>query len=294
MILEVENLDLFYGDAQALDAISLGAEEGELVAIVGANGAGKSSLIRTIAGIESPARGTIRFRGRTSPACRAIASAISASARSRRGGRSSPRSPSRRTWRWARCCPAPAAAMRETMAEVEAMFPRLAERRSQPAGTMSGGEQQMLAIGRCLMGRPELIMFDEPSLGLAPALVQELFRTIRALNAARPYRAAGRAERGRIPEARKPRLRAGERPHRHVRHRAPSCSTDDRVRQAYLGVDAAPQSPLSPSYGERVRVRGSRRRRSKLLPLARPTPHHEERWREGGSPAISAYIITLM
>ena len=79
------------------------------------------------------------------------------------------------------------------------MFPRLAERRDQPAGTMSGGEQQMLAIGRCLMGKPELIMFDEPSLGLAPPLVQELFRTIRALNAARPHRAAGRAERGRHP-----------------------------------------------------------------------------------------------
>jgi branched-chain amino acid transport system ATP-binding protein len=73
-------------------------------------------------------------------------------------------------------------AMRQTMAEVFAMFPRLAERREQAAGTMSGGEQQMLAIGRCLMGKPELIMFDEPSLGLAPALVQELFRTIRALN----------------------------------------------------------------------------------------------------------------
>src|SRR5262245_2400576 len=74
------------------------------------------------------------------------------------------------------------AAMRQTQSEVEAMFPRLAERRRQPAGTMSGGEQQMLAIGRCLMGRPELIMFDEPSLGLAPALVQELFATIRTLN----------------------------------------------------------------------------------------------------------------
>jgi branched-chain amino acid transport system ATP-binding protein len=126
------------------------------------------------------------------------------------------------------------------------MFPRLAERRSQPAGTMSGGEQQMLAIGRCLMGRPELIMFDEPSLGLAPALVQDLFRTIRALNArgltvllveqnvVASLKLANRAyvlENGRI-------VTSGT---------GAELLADDRVRQAYLGVDAAPQSPLSPS-----------------------------------------------
>ena len=131
------------------------------------------------------------------------------------------------------------AKLRETMAEVYAMFPRLAERRDQLAGTMSGGEQQMLAIGRCLMGQPELIMFDEPSLGLAPALVQELFRTIRALNEQRPHRPAGRAERGRLAQARSPRLRARERPHRHDRHRR-ELLNDDRVRQAYLGIDGAP------------------------------------------------------
>ena len=91
MILQIEGLELFYGDAQALDGISLGAEEGELVAIVGANGAGKSSLIRTIAGIETPRAGRIAFAAATSPACPATASAIWASARSPRGGRSSPR-----------------------------------------------------------------------------------------------------------------------------------------------------------------------------------------------------------
>jgi len=126
------------------------------------------------------------------------------------------------------------------------MFPRLAERRLQPAGTMSGGEQQMLAIARCLMGRPELIMFDEPSLGLAPALVQDLFRTIRALNArgltvllveqnvVASLKLANRAyvlENGRI-------VTSGT---------GAELLADDRVRQAYLGVDAAPQSPLSPS-----------------------------------------------
>ena len=139
------------------------------------------------------------------------------------------------------------AAMRETMREVEAMFPRLAERRTQPAGTMSGGEQQMLAIGRCLMGKPELIMFDEPSLGLAPALVQDLFKTIRALNqrgltvllveqnVVASLKLANRAyvlENGRI-------VMSGT---------GAELLADDRVRQAYLGVDAA-RSPLSPLAG---------------------------------------------
>jgi branched-chain amino acid transport system ATP-binding protein len=125
--------------------------------------------------------------------------------------------------------------MPETMREVFAMFPRLEERRGQAAGTMSGGEQQMLAIGRCLMGKPELIMFDEPSLGLAPALVQELFRTIRALNqrgltvllveqnVVASLKLAARAyvlENGRI-------VMAGT---------GAELLADDRVRQAYLGV----------------------------------------------------------
>src|SRR5262245_46904023 len=140
------------------------------------------------------------------------------------------------------------AAMRQTQAEVEAMFPRLAERRRQPAGTMSGGEQQMLAIARCLMGRPELIMFDEPSLGLAPALVQELFATIRTLNqrglavllveqnVVASLKLANRAyvlENGRI-------VMSGT---------GAQLLADDRVRQAYLGVEAAAPDPLSPLAG---------------------------------------------
>ena len=135
--------------------------------------------------------------------------------------------------------------MADTMREVFAMFPRLEERRGQAAGTMSGGEQQMLAIGRCLMGKPELIMFDEPSLGLAPALVQELFRTIRALNqrgltvllveqnVVASLKLAARAyvlENGRI-------VMAGT---------GAALLADDRVRQAYLGIDAPPQDSLSP------------------------------------------------
>jgi branched-chain amino acid transport system ATP-binding protein len=182
MILEVESLDLFYGDAQALDGISIAAEEGELVAIVGANGAGKSSLIRTIAGIEKPRSGRIRFRGGDItglPSHRTCNLGIGQVAE---GRQVFPSLTVEENLEMGALLPRARGPMRRTMAEVFAMFPRLAERRNQAAGTMSGGEQQMLAIGRCLMGKPELIMFDEPSLGLAPALVQELFLTIRALN----------------------------------------------------------------------------------------------------------------
>jgi branched-chain amino acid transport system ATP-binding protein len=182
VILEVEKLDLYYGDAQALDGISIAAAEGELVAIVGANGAGKSSLIRTIAGIETPRSGRVRFRGTDItglPSHRICNLGIGQVAE---GRQIFPTLSVEENLEMGALLPRARATMRESMREVFAMFPRLEERRTQPAGTMSGGEQQMLAIGRCLMGRPELIMFDEPSLGLAPALVQDLFKTIRTLN----------------------------------------------------------------------------------------------------------------
>ena len=204
MILEVENLDLFYGDAQALDGISHRRGGGR---------AGRHRRRQRRRQVEldphhcrhrEPARGAASASAaRTSPACRATASAIWASARSPKGGRSSPRSPSRRTWRWARCCRARAAPCARPCARSMAMFPRLAERRDQPAGTMSGGEQQMLAIARCLMGKPELIMFDEPSLGLAPGAGAGAVPDHPRPEPARAHRAAGGAERGRIPEARR-------------------------------------------------------------------------------------------
>ena len=239
MILEVANLDLFYGDAQALDAISIAAEEGELVAIVGANGAGKSSLIRTIAGIETPRAGRIRFRGEDItglPSHRICNLGIGQVAE---GRQIFPSLTVEENLEMGALLPRALGAMRETMREVEAMFPQLAERRHQPAGTMSGGEQQMLAIGRCLMGKPDLIMFDEPSLGLAPALVQDLFKTIRAFNArgltvllveqnvVASLKLSNRAyvlENGRI-------VMSGT---------GAELLNDDRVRQAYLGIDAAP------------------------------------------------------
>jgi branched-chain amino acid transport system ATP-binding protein len=181
-MLSVEELDLFHGDAQALDRVSLTVAQGAIVAIVGANGAGKTSLIRTIAGMHRPAHGHILYRGTDIagwPSHRVCDLGIGQVAEGRQifstltvaenldMGAMLPRA------RGAR------ARNRE---RVLALFPVLAERAGQAAGTLSGGEQQMLAIGRCLMGAPELVMFDEPSLGLAPTIVQDLLRTIRELN----------------------------------------------------------------------------------------------------------------
>lgn len=181
-MLTISGLDLYYGDAQALDAVSLEVAEGQVVAIVGANGAGKTSLIRTVAGIHKPRAGRIVYRGtditgrephqivdmgigqvaegrQVFPTLSVLENLEMGAMVARARGRES-----------------------ATLERVFAMFPRLAERREQLAGTLSGGEQQMLAIGRCLMGQPELIMFDEPSLGLAPTIVQEVFRIVRRLN----------------------------------------------------------------------------------------------------------------
>jgi len=182
-MLEIRGLDLFYGDAQALAGVSLDVPRGEIVAIVGANGAGKSSLIRTIAGIERARAGTIRFAGEDItqlPSHRICDLGIGQVAE---GRQIFPSLTVRENLEMGALIPRARRTASDSLDEVLALFPRLAERRAQLAGTLSGGEQQMLAIGRCLMGQPELIMFDEPSLGLAPNLVQEVFRTIRALHA---------------------------------------------------------------------------------------------------------------
>jgi len=235
VILSISGLNLFYGDARALDDVSLEVDAGDIVAVVGSNGAGKSSLIRTIAGIEKPRSGTIVYKGvditgwpshricnlgvgqvaegRQIFAGLTVRENLEVGAYLERGRRKSA----------------------ETMERVFAMFPILLERAEQQAGTLSGGEQQMLAIGRCLLGQPELIMFDEPSLGLAPTIVQEVFGIVERLNAdgtpiilveqnvAVSLRMANRAyvlENGRIVLS-----GPGE-----------DLLQDDRVREAYLGL----------------------------------------------------------
>jgi branched-chain amino acid transport system ATP-binding protein len=181
-MLTIENLDVFYGDAQALDRVSLTVDEGAIVAIVGANGAGKTSLIRTIAGMQGPAHGRILYRGVEItgwPSHKICDLGIGQVAEGRQVFPSL--SVAENLAMGAML--ARARDLREqNFAKVYAMFPVLAERRHQPAGTLSGGEQQMLAIGRCLMGEPELILFDEPSLGLAPTVVQDVLRCVRDLN----------------------------------------------------------------------------------------------------------------
>ncbi|MGH8689370.1 MAG: ABC transporter ATP-binding protein [Burkholderiales bacterium] len=182
-MLAVENLDLYYGDAQALAGVSLEVARGEIVAIVGANGAGKSSLIRTVAGIERARRGRIVFDGRDItrlPSHRICDLGIGQVAE---GRQVFPTLTVQENLEMGALLPRARGRLRQSLDEAYGLFPRLAERREQLAGTLSGGEQQMLAIGRCLMGKPELIMFDEPSLGLAPKVVQDVLRTIRALNA---------------------------------------------------------------------------------------------------------------
>ena len=234
-MLAVENLDVFHGDAQALDGVSLDVAEGSIVAIVGANGAGKSSLIRAIAGMHRPSRGRIVFRGRDIagwPSHRVCDQGIG---QVPEGRQVFPTLTVAENLAMGAMLPRARAARARNLERVLALFPILAERSTQPAGTLSGGEQQMLAIGRCLMGMPELVMFDEPSLGLAPAVVQAVLATIRDLNregltcvlveqnVAVSLRLATRAfvlENGRI-------TLAGS---------GAELLADDRVRQAYLGL----------------------------------------------------------
>lgn len=234
-MLQVEAIDVFYGDAQALDGVSLEISEGAIVAIVGANGAGKTSLIRTIAGMHKPARGRIRYRGADIagwPSYRVCDLGIGQVAE---GRQVFPSLTVAENLAMGAMLPRARTAHLRNLDRVYTLFPQLAERTGQAAGTLSGGEQQMLAIGRCLMGEPELVMFDEPSLGLAPTLVQDVLRTIRELNregltcvlveqnVAVSLKLAARAyvlENGRVTLS-----GTGE-----------ELLADDRVRQAYLGM----------------------------------------------------------
>jgi branched-chain amino acid transport system ATP-binding protein len=181
-LLEVRALDVFYGDAQALAGVSLEVPQGEIVAIVGANGAGKSSLIRAIAGIEKIRSGKVFLRNKEITRLQSHQICNLGIGQVAEGRQVFPSLSVAENLAMGALLPRARAGAARTLDEVYALFPRLAERRGQLAGTLSGGEQQMLAIGRCLMGQPELIMFDEPSLGLAPTVVQEVFRTIRMLH----------------------------------------------------------------------------------------------------------------
>jgi branched-chain amino acid transport system ATP-binding protein len=234
-MLRVENLDVFYGDVQALNGVSLEIEQGAIVAIVGANGAGKTTLIRALAGMQQRIRGKIVYRDTDIsgwPSYRVCDLGIGQVAE---GRQVFPTLTVAENLDIGAMLPRARADRVKNRERVLSLFPVLAERQRQAAGTLSGGEQQMLAIGRCLMGAPELIMFDEPSLGLAPTIIHDVLNTIRALNrdgitcllveqnVAQSLKLASRAyvlENGRVT----------------LSGSGAELLADDRVRSAYLGL----------------------------------------------------------
>ncbi len=182
-LLEVEDLVARYGRITALGGISLHVDEGEIVALIGANGAGKSTTLRAISGLIRPVSGRVTFDGHDLRGYAPHAIVRLGVGHSPEGRRVFPRMTVRENLELGAFT---RSSKREIAADTEhvlATFPRLRERFEQPAGTMSGGEQQMLAIGRALMGRPRLLLLDEPSLGLSPLLVQTIFGVIREINA---------------------------------------------------------------------------------------------------------------
>jgi len=181
-LLELDGVETYYGAIQALKGISITVGEGEIVTLIGANGAGKSTTLRSINGLNHPRKGTIVFKGRDITHDAAHTIVKTGIAQSPEGRKLFPRMSVTENLEMGAFQRSDRSAIREDMDRVFTLFPRLAERRTQKAGTMSGGEQQMCAIGRALMARPTLLMLDEPSMGLAPIFVERIFETIVEVN----------------------------------------------------------------------------------------------------------------
>jgi branched-chain amino acid transport system ATP-binding protein len=233
-LLEIAELDVYYGAVHALKGVSLKAQAGEIVTLIGANGAGKSTLLRTLSGLVRPRRGTIRFDGHELtrvPPHKIVGLGISQSPEGRLVFSNLTVDENLELGAYLRRDRPAIATDRD---EVFRLFPRLLERRKQKAGTLSGGEQQMLAIGRALMSRPRLLLLDEPSLGLAPLLVREIFRVIGEINQRgvtvllveqNAHMALSIAARGYV-------LETG---HVRLEDAAANLLRNDEVRKAYLG-----------------------------------------------------------
>jgi branched-chain amino acid transport system ATP-binding protein len=181
-VLELDGVHTYYGSIQALKGISLTVGEGEVVTLIGANGAGKSTTLRSINGLNRPRRGTISFRGKeitSTAADKVVKMGIS---QAPEGRRLFPRMSVLENLEMGAFQRKDRRGIREDRDRVFELFPRLAERRHQRAGTLSGGEQQMCAIGRALMARPKLLLLDEPSMGLAPIFVEKIFEIVKEIN----------------------------------------------------------------------------------------------------------------
>ena len=182
-MLKIDNINVYYGAIHALKGISVDVKEGEIVTLIGANGAGKSTILRTISGLLKPKSGEITFEGQNIAGKAAqdiVKLSISQVPEGRRVFANMTVMENLELGAYIRN---DSKGIKEDFDQVFSRFPKLAERRSQLAGTMSGGEQQMLAMGRALMSRPRLLLLDEPSMGLAPLLVREIFSIVKDINA---------------------------------------------------------------------------------------------------------------
>jgi branched-chain amino acid transport system ATP-binding protein len=234
VVLDLIDVHTYYGAIHALKGVSLKVHEGEVVTLIGANGAGKSTTLRSINGINHPREGTIHFQGRDithAPAHDVVKMGI---AQSPEGRRLFPRMTVLENLEMGAFQRTDRANFREDLDRVFDLFPRLAERKTQKAGTMSGGEQQMCAMGRALMARPKLLLLDEPSMGLAPIFVERIFEIVREINAQgtpillveqNALMALDTASRGYVMETG---VIALEGPAKELRN-------DEKVRQTYLG-----------------------------------------------------------
>lgn len=236
-LLEIENLHSYYGHVHALKGISLEVEEGEIVTLIGANGAGKTTTLRTVSGLLTPREGRVVFDGQVLngvPAHQIVNMGISQAPEGRKVFATLTVQENLNMGAYS--LGSDREAIEENRRRVFELFPRLEERKRQVAGTLSGGEQQMLSIGRALMARPKLLMLDEPSLGLAPMLVKAIFETIEEINQGgvtillveQNARAALRlADKGYVLETGRTILSGS----------AEELIRDERVRKAYLGEE---------------------------------------------------------
>jgi branched-chain amino acid transport system ATP-binding protein len=233
-VLEIDDVHVYYGAIHALKGISLQVNEGEIVTLIGANGAGKSTTLRAVNGLNRPRQGTIRFQGREISGATPHSIVKSGIAQSPEGRRLFSRMSVTENLEMGAFQRTDRANFRGDMDRVFELFPRLKERRNQKAGTLSGGEQQMCAIGRALMARPKLLLLDEPSMGLAPIFVERIFEIVVEINKQgtpvllveqNALMALEVAQRGYVMETGRIALQGS----------ASELKTNEQVRQTYLG-----------------------------------------------------------